>query len=167
MGVVSWHWTVNIRTREHFCSRAKQFNFNPPLSNLKRSFIITKLVGRNPTNCVGLGTTPMSGFVPLVLSFRMWLSINSKWAASNRKAQRMLCRSLFCLPLALTDVVCSWIKLACLLLLHFESYSFINEPCLQHLNSAIWLGCNISAVEQNLTLEWCPTPRSWLDSAQL
>ncbi len=37
----------------------------------------TSLVGRGPTldAHVGLGTTAMSGFVPLVLSFRVWLSI--------------------------------------------------------------------------------------------
>ncbi len=27
---------------------------------------------------------------------------------------------IFCIPLALTDLACSWIKLACLLLLHFD-----------------------------------------------
>ncbi len=33
---------------------------------------------------VGLGTTAMSGFVPLVLSFRVLLSINPKWAVTAK-----------------------------------------------------------------------------------
>ncbi len=129
------------------------------------------MVGRGPTldGHVGLGTTAMPGVVPLVLSFRLWLSINPKWAVTA-KLLECYCRSHFCVPLALTDFACSCIKLACLLDLTQQNYrlldSFNNEPRLQHLNSA---SCNISAVEQNLTLEWCPTlrERPGLGHAQL
>ena len=67
---------------------------------------IDTLVGRGPTlgAHVGLGTTAMSGFVPPIFSFRVWLSI-------------LEVRSHFCMPLALTDLACSFIKLACLLLI--------------------------------------------------
>ncbi len=61
------------------------------------------------------------------------------------------------MPLTLTDLACSWIKLACLLL-HFDlakevTDSFINEPRLQHLNSALAAKC----LQWNKTLHWSGT----------